>query len=354
MPESFQEENKNKRLVELDSLRGFAAMAVVMAHLGLSIWKEHNFFRLGVSGVDLFFLISGYVIYMSFKRISKTSEFIISRIGRLFPSYWLAVIGTFLLFFIWSSYTEMPQKYSLYDLMANLTMFQYYFKSVNVLAVSWTLLIEMLFYIFMLCLFQFKLLNKIELIISISILPILIYSIFLKSNAAYLYNPIHFYFPLINHLPLFYAGILFYRVSLFKKNTFRIILIISCLILQITLFPHGGSNKDFMTENEYIFILLLFFLLFALLKNKKLSFINNPMTSFLGKISYSLYLIHLYPSGLLIAVITKYFQLNIWFVIILIVLPLLFIFSYLLYRYIELPGIKGSKNYINKGLKVSL
>jgi len=353
MKESTKERSAFKRLVELDSLRGIAAISVVMAHLTLSLPKENNFFRLGVSGVDLFFLISGYVIYMSFERITKSSEFIISRIGRLFPVYWLAVTGTFLLFYFWSRYTGMPQIYSLNSLFTNLTMFQYYFKSTNVLAVSWTLLIEMLFYIFMLGLFRIRLLHKIEIIIAISLLPIFLYAIYLEGAAPHIYKIMHYYFPLLNHLPLFYAGILFYRINNVKLTALRIALIFACFSLQSMLFFHGGSDKDFMTQKEYIIILLIFFSLFALLTIKKLSFINNPIILFLGKISYSLYLIHLYPSGLIIAFFTntKYFHLNFWIVIILIVLPFLFFTAYLLYKYIELPGIRISKNLIYKKSK---
>ena len=125
----------------------------------------------------------------------------------------------------------------------------------------------------------------------------------------------------------------------------RIVLTCICFVAQLFLFNIGGSDKDFMSQNEYILLLSFFYILFFLLVTGKLSFINNVVTQFLGKISYSLYLMHLYPSALLISLLTrtKYFHFDFWVVIFLIVLPYLFISSYCLFKYIEVPGIKQAK-----------
>ena len=153
------------RIKELDSLRGIAAISVVLAHITLSLPMEKNIFRLGVSGVDLFFLISGYVIYMTIEKMSNPVDFIIARIGRLYPAYWFVVVYTFLLFFCWCSLTRMPQKYSFIDLLGNLTMFQRYFSAKEIIAPAWTLLIEMLFYILIVLLFIYKLIKHVEKVI---------------------------------------------------------------------------------------------------------------------------------------------------------------------------------------------
>ena len=330
----------------MDSLRGIAAISVVMAHITLAMPSVHNYFRFGVSGVDLFFIISGYVIYMSVEKTNKPLDFVVARIGRLYPVYWVSVFYTFILFVGWSWISGMQQQFNIYDLFANLSMFQYYLQSKNIIATSWTLLIEMLFYILIFILFVLKKLSKIEIVGMLFIILSFIYSLFLKKYSENTYQILKYYLPLINYFPLFFSGILFYKINTDgHNNIFRWVLIALCFFTQLSLFNHGGSDQEFMSLQEYVVILLIYYFAFVLFYFNKLGFINNILTQFLGRISYCVYLIHLYPSGLLFAFFTKtkYFNLNPWLVIIWIVLPYIFISSYLLYKYVEMPGIKYFK-----------
>ena len=172
----------------MDSLRGIAAISVVMAHITLAMPSVHNYFRFGVSGVDLFFIISGYVIYMSVEKTNKPLDFVVARIGRLYPVYWVSVFYTFILFVGWSWISGMQQQFNIYDLFANLSMFQYYLQSKNIIATSWTLLIEMLFYILIFILFVLKKLSKIEIVGMLFIILSLIYSLFLKNYSQNTYQ----------------------------------------------------------------------------------------------------------------------------------------------------------------------
>ena len=49
----------------------------------------------GYFGVNLFFIISGFVIFMTLQRTERPMDFVVSRFSRLFPSYWAAIILTF-------------------------------------------------------------------------------------------------------------------------------------------------------------------------------------------------------------------------------------------------------------------
>lgn len=97
------------RLEELDLLRFLAALAVVVFHYmaaSKSLWgvQPTRIFPsvaplsvLGILGVELFFVISGFVILMSV--MGRTAgEFAISRFTRLFPAYWFSVLAIFLLY----------------------------------------------------------------------------------------------------------------------------------------------------------------------------------------------------------------------------------------------------------------
>ncbi|WP_284295057.1 acyltransferase family protein [Luteimicrobium album] len=96
----------------------------------------------GALGVELFFMISGFVILMSAWGRSVPS-FVASRVGRLYPAYWLGVLSTgFLLLVVW------PRKdLGVHDVAANLTMAQAAFGVNDVDGVYWTLWTELRFYL---------------------------------------------------------------------------------------------------------------------------------------------------------------------------------------------------------------
>ena len=76
------------------------------------------------------------------------NRFVISRITRLYPVYWVSVILTFSLIKLFD-FNEYNLSFS--DLAFNLTMFQNYFGIKNVDGVYWTLFVENNFYIFIIC-----------------------------------------------------------------------------------------------------------------------------------------------------------------------------------------------------------
>jgi peptidoglycan/LPS O-acetylase OafA/YrhL len=71
------------RIQELDALRGLAAICVVLFHKTMGSPHSNMFLKLGVTGVDLFFMISGFVILMTLKKVKTSKQFIIGRISRL-------------------------------------------------------------------------------------------------------------------------------------------------------------------------------------------------------------------------------------------------------------------------------
>src|SRR3569833_4223108 len=107
------------RLRELDVLRFVAAAAVMLHHFtgvpapewpGGSARRSFPELgpvtRYGFLGVELFFLISGFVILLSAWG-RKPGDFVVSRIVRLFPAYWVGVLlslGAYLAFGSWVSF----------------------------------------------------------------------------------------------------------------------------------------------------------------------------------------------------------------------------------------------------------
>lgn len=83
-------------VLSIQYLRGFAAMLVVFHHSILQLpplRAAYEYIDFGQAGVDIFFVISGFVIYVStYGRSMSPVDFLRRRIARVAPLYWLATI----------------------------------------------------------------------------------------------------------------------------------------------------------------------------------------------------------------------------------------------------------------------
>lgn len=75
-------------------LRAVAAIMVVAHHARHSVPGSENWPLFGSSGVDIFFVISGYVMALTTQGSITTGQFLIKRFVRIVPLYWLATLYT--------------------------------------------------------------------------------------------------------------------------------------------------------------------------------------------------------------------------------------------------------------------
>jgi peptidoglycan/LPS O-acetylase OafA/YrhL len=150
------------RLGTLDLLRFVAALAVVGYHFtafytgGGSAWSSqgnvrpaelfpvaNEVTRYGFLGVDVFFLISGFVVCMSVWGRTP-GEFFASRVARLYPAFWAAVLLTTTVCTLWPTVREglTPR-----EVLVNLTMLPEPLGVGFVDGVYWTLFVEFRFYL---------------------------------------------------------------------------------------------------------------------------------------------------------------------------------------------------------------
>lgn len=102
----------------------------------------HHLSRYGYLGVELFFIISGFVILLT--AYDRTIQsFVASRVARLYPAYWVAIVLTFVLQQVWDG----GRQPTALETLGNLTMVQSAFGLTDVQGAFWTLWVELRFYL---------------------------------------------------------------------------------------------------------------------------------------------------------------------------------------------------------------
>lgn len=145
---------RSTRVNEIDLLRFLAAMAVVFFHYAFRGYAADDrsvmpyemlapLSKYGYLGVELFFMISGFVILMTASR-GDLRSFTISRVVRLYPAFWAGCTLTFLAI-LWLG----GDRYSagLPQYLVNMTMLSGFVGVPSIDGVYWSLFIEMQFYV---------------------------------------------------------------------------------------------------------------------------------------------------------------------------------------------------------------
>ncbi|BAZ09432.1 putative acyltransferase [Calothrix sp. NIES-4071] len=310
---------QSKRLLEFDAMRGVAALCIVLFHYGSSYkWATfHPFNSLHYleQFVQLFFILSGFFILLSFKRIKRSLDFIAGRFARLYPVYWISVITTLI---ITNTITK-PRTDKIYDIILNFSMFQEFVGAKNVNIVYWTLTLELVFYIIILSLYKLKLIKHIEWICTFWLVMIFLnilkaytssqtaLTIPIYSEASLNLNSAYFHLSTVSvsgtleflkefiknkflllggRAELFISGIFLYQIKTFGFSKYRLGMIIFCILIKALDYSPNAPR--------YAFLFFVFFvILMCLAIYGKLTALAHQSLVFLGTISYSLYLTHL-------------------------------------------------------------
>ena len=152
------------RLAWLDALRGYAALTVVCFHLSPQIigLDRHlavmRHLDLGKYGVLLFFLVSGYVIPMSLERHGSLRRFWIGRLCRIYPAYLAAIaLVAVLVAAGLMNWQASLRAETTTGVLAHATMMEDLVGVRGAVRVFWTLSYEMAFYLIVAGLFAWRL-----------------------------------------------------------------------------------------------------------------------------------------------------------------------------------------------------
>ncbi len=141
-----------KYLGALQWLRGFAAVIVVIFHATEQLYIQGLasadwVFHMGSKGVDLFFVISGFIITYAHRSDFGRSDFVgiysLKRIGRILPLYWTIFLP---LLFIRLIIPDVGHSEDLHAGRVFTSLFLIPQAELPILGVAWTLSYELFFY----------------------------------------------------------------------------------------------------------------------------------------------------------------------------------------------------------------
>lgn len=283
-----------KRLELLDYGRFFAALIVVAYHYtfnGIVNGKIDSISHIpavievtkyGYLGVELFFMISGYVIFFSAKNRSA-AKFAESRAIRLFPAYWIAILFTSFFALQWGGDL---MSVSPTQIVVNFSMMQSFVGIGHVDGVYWTLVYEISFYFAVFAFLFFGLQKYLD---SIFVFwPILFFVAILFGIQSKPYLGGYYYY--------FSAGALFAVLA----NKFDRKAVLSLLVTYALCIYFSAGKAGQLTDSkgvEYSAIVIgvvvtSFFALFAYQNSKKGRSLSLPMSRMAGALTYPIYLIH--------------------------------------------------------------
>jgi peptidoglycan/LPS O-acetylase OafA/YrhL len=167
-----------ERLPGLDILRGLAAVSVLAFHyttqFGVNFGHPATPWFLvpwGQRGVHVFFVISGFAILLSLESTNTAREFLLSRLIRLYPTFWAAVALTFTIVEVFGLPLPKP---SPLGAVVNLSMIPYSLGVRAMDGVYWTLERELRFYglVFLMLVFGLRRYTVHALLVSVALLAV--------------------------------------------------------------------------------------------------------------------------------------------------------------------------------------
>ena len=291
---------------EIDGLRAIAVISVIIYHADLQIFKG------GYLGVDIFFVISGYLIskILIIEQINNKDisikNFYQRRIRRIIPALLTMIVISSCLGLLFLSPTELIEfSRSSLSSISFISNYFFYLSDVQYDAIdsfskpllhTWSLSVEEQFYIIFpfLIIFAFKHLKKDPLFL---FLPLFFVSLIVSEIGSHNFSDLNFYsihsrfWELLTGFFIAYFEIFKKKKQIFLFNssvTPTIGLIV--LLLSLIFFNDNNPHPSFITIIPVIGISLI------IINNNKVSIANAILSSkifvFTGLISYSLYLWH--------------------------------------------------------------
>ncbi|HEX6426731.1 MAG TPA: acyltransferase [Niastella sp.] len=347
-PKPAHYKKKDANIESIQIMRGVAAILVVLLHISIKGGQYGNNalkdFSIGGAGVDLFFIISGYIMCVStIGRDLNFNRFMQHRIRRIIPLYWLTTtIGLVIYLYrpgivntsggetsIWASYTLIPTG----DRYLNSN--------------GWTLSFEFLFYILFGVLIHKGTYKAIQLSSVILLALVATGLLFSYHGNAFNFATNNLYLEFIYGMGCFYL----FDKKIIRPNTaigvslclLGTVLLTAELVFKI---PYQEQNRGWLWGIPMLLVFTGFLCLEGFIKGS--TSIVKRLFLEAGNSSYSLYLFHPFTLSAT-AICLEHLNMTsnpYLFAVILFIVTV--VAGYLVYLYVEKPLVAVSKKFLTK------
>ncbi|PFD78091.1 acyltransferase [Bacillus cereus] len=366
----------SKRIKELDSIRGLAALTVVFGHFCLMLPSLPNsikfsplrFLWAGGEAVIVFYVLSGFVLSMALYH-SKTNYwgYLIKRFVRIYIPYYFWIIVTFAFFILFSPYEVVGLRDWFYDRwqgsITKLDIINHFvllnnFFTENYNPVIWSLAqeirISIMFPLLFLLFYKLNWKKTILFALSFSLISVFLNMLHIGKAEGF-YNG---YADTLHFTSMFMVGMLLFKhqekliysyrnLKKFNKG-FHIALGIILYLYSILIYGISRNDTTFLLKDWGVVMGVSIFIIMAMSNLKVKAFLNKSVFVYLGEISYSIYLCH-FPIMMVLFKIL-YTKIPIFFLLILCITMTL-LFSIVSYHLIEKKCINWAKKRTTNFLK---
>ncbi|MFJ2027028.1 acyltransferase family protein [Streptomyces sp. NPDC087897] len=337
---------QRSRLAALDGLRILAALMVCLYHYAgkegpvAESWGQSpahlfptlsSFATYGSLGVQLFFIISGFVICMSSWGRS-VGDFFRSRVARLYPAYWAAIVV------VTAAAVLLPvvvKPLRPDQLLVNLTMLQQPLGVDRVLGVCWTLWVELRFYVLFAVFVVWR---------GVTYRRVVVFCCGWTLAGAFARiadHPLTDALVMRDHAPYFIAGLALYLIHRHGSDLLLWgIVLVSWLLGQrysVMALWHPGADGAF-DRSPYVIqlIVTLSFVAVAAVALGWLRWADWRWLTFAGALTYPFYLLHEHLGWFVIRVLNRGLRIPPQLTLISTVV-LILVLAYLMHRFVEKP-----------------
>jgi exopolysaccharide production protein ExoZ len=277
-------DNTNKlSLVQIS--RAVAIIFVLIGHANGLFYKEFDYDWFNISqwdrtgGVDFFFVVSGFMIYYIYQKnrgdLFKAKEFLLKRMIRIFPMYWLMLLATIGLFLLVPT-LDSGSPVTVLIFLQNIFLFT----TDPILSVTWSLSFILFFYlVFAAYLYRPKMMKY---VVTIWLTTIVFIQLFTKHESFFLS---------FNHLEIFLGSFAAYLVLHFTIRFEKALLmtgLLGFLFLWVMNVYKVLGHELLFTYSVFSVLIILGITAMDLKTTRKIP----SSLSLLGDASYSVYICH--------------------------------------------------------------
>lgn len=334
----------------VDDLRGVAATGVALSHLVWLLPSWLHVFELGRLGVEVFFVISGFVMAYSLRDADISGSFIgrfaLRRSIRLDPPYWAVIVLELVVLMLWIE--PLPP---LRDILLNAVYLHEITSSYPIVIVAWTLCLELQFYLVLVLLLGLRQALRRRLGVDrvatdlLAFGPLAVASLLVGLSPLFeVYVDVTIGPPWALFLPywyLFFSGVLLAWVLIDGRPTWWVLGYQGIVVAAMVSYPERGLLPEEDLSALAGVVVVTLFLAVGRTEVLQRGF-GVPLISYLGRISYSLYLVHFVIGVNLILVVERRYGSGAlpMFVAFGLALGASLVAAHLLHRFVEAPSVE--------------